>query len=131
MMTSATPIRRLVLFLAGLLGCAGVALAAAATHGGDPHFFGAASTMCLAHAPALLALYAGYGRLRTAPAAGLLIGLGTLLFAGDLVYRHFHDTGLFPMAAPIGGFAMMAGWLAAALGAFLRTPVDADIADDR
>lgn len=118
-MTLAFGIRRLVLFLAGLLGCAGVALAAAATHGGDAHFFGAASTMCLAHAPALLALYAGYDRIRTAPAAGPILGLGTLLFAGDLVYRHFHDTGLFPMAAPIGGLAMMAGWIAVAIGALL------------
>ncbi|KAA0700669.1 DUF423 domain-containing protein [Neorhizobium sp. P12A] len=118
-MNSTASIRSLILFLAGLLGCAGVALAAAATHGADAHYFGAASTMCLAHAPALLAVYAGYDRFRTAPAAGLVLGLGTLLFGGDLIYRHFHDTGLFPLAAPIGGFAMMAGWILAALGAFL------------
>jgi uncharacterized membrane protein YgdD (TMEM256/DUF423 family) len=112
-------IRNFILLLAGVIGCAGVALAAAATHGGDTHYFGAASTMSLAHAPALLAIYAGYDRLRTAPAAGLVLGLGTLLFGGDLIYRHFHDTGLFPLAAPIGGFAMMAGWILAGLGAFL------------
>lgn len=112
-------ISNIILLLAGLLGCAGVALAAAATHGGDQHFLGAASTMALAHAPALVGIYAGYHRFRTAPAAGLVLGLGTLLFAADLVWRHAHDTGLFPYAAPIGGFAMMAGWLLVAAGAFL------------
>jgi uncharacterized membrane protein YgdD (TMEM256/DUF423 family) len=117
-MRPADSLRSAILFLAGLLGCAGVALAAAATHGQDAHYFGAASTMCLAHAPALLAIYAGYDRFRTAPAAGLVLGLGTLLFAGDLIFRHYHETGLFPLAAPIGGFAMMAGWILAALGAF-------------
>lgn len=110
-------IHPLTLFVAGILGAAGVALAAAASHGGDTHFLGSASTMCLAHAPALLALYAGYGRIRTAPLAAVLLGLGTLVFAGDLVSRHFGGSSLFPLAAPTGGFAMIAGWVVVALGA--------------
>ena len=113
-------IQPLTLFVAGILGAAGVALAAAASHGGDTHFLGSASTMCLAHAPALLALYAGYGRIRTAPLAAVLLGLGTLVFAGDLVSRHFGGSSLFPLAAPTGGFAMIAGWVVLALGAFFR-----------
>ena len=114
-------IRPATLFVAGLLGGGGVALAAAASHGGDTHFLGSASTMCLAHAPALLALYAGYARIRTAPLAALLLGLGTLIFAGDLISRHFGGSSLFPLAAPTGGLGMIAGWAAIALGAFFRS----------
>lgn len=114
-------IRPLLLFVSGVLGLGGVALAAAATHGGDAHFLGNASTMCLAHAPALLALYAGYRHIRTAPAAGALLGLGTLLFAGDLINRHYNGSSLFPMAAPTGGIAMMAGWLMVAFGALVKS----------
>ncbi|NEI69961.1 DUF423 domain-containing protein [Rhizobium lusitanum] len=120
-MSIGTAIRPATLFAAGILGGGGVALAAAATHGGDTHFLGAASTMSLAHAPALLALYAGYDRIRTAPAAAILLGLGTLIFAGDLIIRHFGGSSLFPMAAPTGGMGMIAGWVAIALGAFFRT----------
>jgi uncharacterized membrane protein YgdD (TMEM256/DUF423 family) len=113
--------RPFLLLLSGIFGCAGVALSAAAAHaGGDTHLLASASTMCLAHAPALLALYAVFRQLRVAGLAGLLMGLGTLLFVGDVLTFYFRGSGLFPMAAPIGGFAMMAGWLVVALGAFFR-----------
>ena len=112
-------IRPLILVLSGVLGAGGVALAAAASHGGDTHFLGSASTMCLAHAPALLALHAGFDRIRTAAIAGLLLGLGTLLFGLDLVVRHYGMASLFPLAAPTGGLAMIIGWAAIVLGAFL------------
>jgi uncharacterized membrane protein YgdD (TMEM256/DUF423 family) len=106
---------------AGLFGFAGVALAAAAAHGGgDAHLVASASTMCLVHAPALLALAIGAEKLKTAGIAGLLIGIGTLLFSGDLVMSRYAGLGLFPMAAPTGGFAMMFGWLAVAIGAFFH-----------
>jgi uncharacterized membrane protein YgdD (TMEM256/DUF423 family) len=111
----------LLLTFAGLFGFAGVALAAAAAHGGgDAHLVASASAMCLAHAPALLALAIGADKLKTAGIAGLLIGIGTLLFAGDLVMTRYAGLGLFPMAAPTGGFAMMFGWLAVVVGAFFR-----------
>lgn len=116
MMTSANIVRPLLLLAAGVLGMAGVGLAAAASHLGDGHLLGNASTMCLAHAPALVALAASLERFRTASIAGLLLGLGTLLFAGDLLNRHYNGAALFPMAAPAGGMAMMAGWLAVGLG---------------
>lgn len=119
-MSIANRIRPLILFIAGLVGGGGVALAAAASHGADAHLLGNAAQICLAHGPALLALYAGYNRIRTAAAAGLLIGVGTLLFTGDLLSRHFWGSGLFPMAAPTGGMAMMAGWLFVAAGAFFH-----------
>lgn len=114
-------LRPLVLFLAGLIGAAGVALAAAATHMGGA-LLGPASAMCLAHAPAMLALFAAHRLLRPATGAGLLMGLGTVLFAGDLVLKQFYAIALFPMAAPSGGILMMLGWLLAGLGAFMPQP---------
>ncbi|MGF9563576.1 DUF423 domain-containing protein [Neorhizobium sp. JUb45] len=101
------------------MGLCGVALAAAASHSGDTHFLGSASTMCLAHAPVLLGLYLGHARFRTATLAALVLGLGTIVFAGDLISRHFLGDRLFPFAAPFGGTLMMLGWLVIAAGAFL------------
>ncbi|MBW9086377.1 DUF423 domain-containing protein [Rhizobium wenxiniae] len=100
------------------MGLSGVALAAAASHGGDTHFLGNASTMCLAHAPVLLALYVGHATFRTATLSALVLCLGTILFAGDLVARHYFGDRLFPFAAPMGGTLMMLGWLLIAAGAF-------------
>lgn len=117
-MESLAKLRPLILLVSGLTGLSGVALAAAASHGGDTHFLGNASTMCLAHAPVLLALYIGHGAFRTATLAALVLGLGTIVFAGDLVARHYLGERLFPFAAPMGGSLMMFGWLLIAAGAF-------------
>ena len=57
---------------------------------------------------------------RTSNPAGMLLSLGTILFAADLVCRHYTSNALFPMSAPIGGLIMMAGWLAIAFGAIFR-----------
>ena len=120
-------IRPTLLFFSGIFGCAGVALAAAAAHaGGDSHLLASASAMCLAHAPALPALHVGYRAIRTAPLAGLLMTIGTLLCPADLLALYGRGAGLFPMAAPIGGFAMMGGWLVVAAGAFFRRGKAAD-----
>jgi uncharacterized membrane protein YgdD (TMEM256/DUF423 family) len=113
-------LRPLILIASGLTGAAGVALAAAASHGGDTVFLGSASTMCLAHAPVLLGLYLGHRAFRTATLAALILGFGTIVFAGDLVSRHYLGDRLFPMAAPLGGSLMMLGWLAIAAGAFFQ-----------
>ena len=114
-------LRPLILFVSGLMGAAGVALAAAASQGGDTLFLGSASTMCLAHAPVLLGLYLGRGHFRTATLAAIILGLGTIVFAGDLVSRHYLGDRLFPFAAPFGGTMMMLGWLVVAAGALFRT----------
>lgn len=114
-------LRPLILFVSGLMGAVGVALAAAASHGGDTLFLGSASTMCLAHAPVLLGLYLGQKHVRTATLAALVLGLGTSVFAGDLVSRHYLGNRLFPFAAPFGGTMMMLGWLIMAAGAFFRS----------
>jgi uncharacterized membrane protein YgdD (TMEM256/DUF423 family) len=111
---------RLALFLAGLIGAAGVILSAMAAHGGDSHLYSAAATACMAQAPALLAIHIGWEKIRTALLAAALIGLGCLLFSGDLVFRARYGNGLFPMSAPTGGFMMIAGWIAVAAGALFR-----------
>lgn len=116
--------RPAILMLAGFMGASGVMLAAAASHGADGRLLGSASTMCLAHAPVLLALYLAYGRIKAATLAALVLGCGTVLFSADLLSRHFAQTGLFPMAAPTGGGLMILGWLLIALGGFL--PKEAD-----
>jgi uncharacterized membrane protein YgdD (TMEM256/DUF423 family) len=111
---------RLTLLLAGLIGALGVALSAMAAHGGDTRLVGAAAAVCMAEAPALLALSIGWEKVRTALPASLLLGLGCLLFAGDLLYRHLNGAALFPMAAPTGGVMMILGWVAVAAGALFR-----------
>jgi uncharacterized membrane protein YgdD (TMEM256/DUF423 family) len=113
-------LRPAILFIAGLMGLFGVVSAAAASHGADPRLLGGASAMCLAHAPALVALYAAWPMVRTAAIAALLLSTGTALFAADLTARHLLGHGLFPMSAPTGGGLMMLGWLAIAAGAFFK-----------
>lgn len=110
---------RLFGVFAGLFGMCGIGLAAAASHMDDQRLLGSAALMCLVHAPALLGLIATRNRLRFSTLSGVLLILGVLLFAGDLVKRHFTGTGLFAMSAPSGGMIMMAGWLVAGLGALL------------
>ncbi|MDQ0321358.1 uncharacterized membrane protein YgdD (TMEM256/DUF423 family) [Pararhizobium capsulatum DSM 1112] len=116
---AARDFRRVLPFIAGMMGAAGVAAAAAASHGADPRLLGGASAMCLAHAPALIALAAAWEKLRLAATSALLLSLGTALFAADLTMRHFAGHGLFPMSAPTGGTLMMIGWLTLAVGALL------------
>ena len=106
---------KLHLMIACLFGVTGIALLAAATHATGAKTTEIAGQMLLFHAPAILAV-------TTARRADLLHDLvarialsvlisGTVLFAGDLALRGLLATRLFPMASPIGGFAMMGGWL--------------------
>ena len=100
---------RPLLALAGLCGALGVALAAAAQHGGYADLAIAASFL-LVHAPALIGLsLLPRGRLLTATAIVMVIGLA--LFCGDLVCLTYLGHSLFPMSAPLGGTAMILGWL--------------------
>lgn len=110
---------RPVLILAGgLFGAAGVALSAAAAHAGGGNVATAASFL-LAHAPALLAIGL-LGRSRVMAAGGVILLVGVLLFAGDLLLRHYVGARLFPLAAPAGGTAMIIGWLVVAASAFTQ-----------
>lgn len=103
---------RATLVVAGVVGAAGVMAAAGASHGGDvSRNLSAVATICLAHAPVLLGLaLAGRGMVLRVAAA--LIGIGTLVFAGDLGMREWLGHGLFAGAAPLGGGSMILGWVA-------------------
>jgi uncharacterized membrane protein YgdD (TMEM256/DUF423 family) len=118
---------RIVMVLAGVMGAAGVALAAMVAHLPDAGRLGPASSMLLFHALAAIAAMLSCDRALihavAGAAAALGFVLGTLLFAGDLTLRHFAGHGLFPMAAPTGGSVTIASWLVlagAALLAFRR-----------
>ncbi|WP_159950619.1 DUF423 domain-containing protein [Rhizobium sp. 18065] len=117
-------VARLLPVAAGLIGAAGVALAAAASHAGGEALLRPASTICLAHAPALLALAVAGRSVRLGSLSGAMMTVGTLLFAGDLVSRQFAGSGLFPMAAPTGGLTLISAWLLLAVGAMLPRRAD-------
>lgn len=102
--------RRMGLAMAGLFGAIGVAAAAASSHGGSERNLGAIAAIGLAHGPALLAL-ALAGRGRVLGIAAVLLAAGTAIFIGDLGMREWLGRGLFPGAAPLGGVAMIGGWL--------------------
>ncbi|MCJ2118060.1 DUF423 domain-containing protein [Methylobacterium sp. J-001] len=116
-------IDRALVALACLAGLLGVALSAAAAHIPGADSLKTAAQFLLFHAPAILALagFAAAGLARPGLmrlASGLLV-LGLILFCGDLSVRAWLQHPLFPMAAPIGGFALMGGWLAGILGALV------------
>ena len=117
----------ILIALAGLMGAAGVALAAASAHAGSEAKLDSAAYLLILHAAAVVAGAAAVDRglawrpLGVAALAGFAVG--SLLFAGDLSLRAFAGTRLLPMAAPTGGLLMIAGWLAlgaAAVVAMLR-----------
>lgn len=104
--------------VAGLLGAGGIAAAAASAHSGDQRLMGAVALVAVGNAPVLLFLSATARENAFRAIAGLLIASGAILFCGDLGMRAANGSGLFPMAAPGGGFAMIGGWLAVAASAF-------------
>lgn len=112
---------RLLVGLAGLMGAAGVALAAASAHGGDASRLATASTMLLFHATAILATVALLARGLLHGGIGLVAAIGFAsgagLFAGDLTLRQYAGHSLFPYAAPTGGTVLIAGWLAVSVAA--------------
>ena len=104
---------RFMSLLAGLYGASGVALSAMAAHSGGSNTVTAANFL-LFHAPVVLLCGSGLlGPAIARASAGLAAGI--LLFCGDLLARDFAGTRLFPYAAPAGGIAMIAGWLAIAV----------------
>jgi uncharacterized membrane protein YgdD (TMEM256/DUF423 family) len=109
-----------LIVVAGLMGAAGVALAAAGAHAKPG--LESAGYILLFHAPAVMAavLAMAQGTLgRSALPAAIGLALGAILFAGDLTLRAFVGARLFPMAAPTGGFILIASWLALAMVAIL------------
>ncbi|GAA2827577.1 uncharacterized membrane protein YgdD (TMEM256/DUF423 family) [Aminobacter aminovorans] len=107
---------RFLFVAAALCGAAGVALSAAASHGGSTNVATAANFL-LFHAPVLIALSLVAARILHIGAAVLL--LSVLLFSGDLLARDYLGQRLFPFAAPLGGTGMILGWLTLAVGGLL------------
>ena len=119
------PVIRVLVAVAALMGAAGVAASAAAAHVGGGTNLATAAHFLLFHAAAIVglaALAAQAGRGRTAVTIGAAaIAVGALLFSGDLALRALMEVKLLGGSAPVGGMAMIAGWLVVALAApFLR-----------
>ena len=112
---------RVLIVLAAIMGADGVILAAASAHQADASRLGAASSMLLFHACAVLGTVALaeraliHARIGLVAASGFVIAAA--LFAGDLTMRQYAGQGLFPMAAPTGGTLLIASWLLLALSA--------------
>ncbi len=116
-----TKLHRVLVVLAGLMGACGVMLAAASAHLPDAARLGAASSMLLFHACAVLGAVALAERGVVDPRIGLAAAFGFVvaagLFAGDLTIRQYAGHGLFPMAAPTGGTLLIVSWLVLAVSA--------------
>ncbi|EJW10251.1 hypothetical protein A33M_0264 [Rhodovulum sp. PH10] len=114
----------LLVLVAGLMGAAGVALAAAAAHAMPGAGLDSAAYILLFHAAAVTAGAAAIASglvwrpLALVALAGLVVG--ALLFSGDIALRAFAGHRIFPMAAPTGGSLMILAWIALAVAAAVR-----------
>ncbi len=102
--------------VAGLLGAAGVALAAVAAHRVAEPSLATAAMFLIVHAAAAVALSAVASG--TPLPVGLLASaslmiLAVALFSGDVATRVLLEGRLFPMAAPLGGSLLILAWVIA------------------
>lgn len=114
----------LLFVFAGLMGAAGIGLAAAGAHAAPGTGLDSAGNMLLFHAAGVAAIAAGvemgllWRPLGLVAAFGLV--LGAALFSGDLALRAFGGARLFPRAAPTGGIVMIVSWLLVTGAAIVR-----------
>jgi uncharacterized membrane protein YgdD (TMEM256/DUF423 family) len=117
---------RIIIFAAGLMGAAGVILAAVAAHKAGGTLLPAASSMLLFHAPAALLATLLADRQIISPRLGLAAAggfvAGATLFSTDLTVLQFLGHRLFPMAAPSGGTLMILSWFLLAIAAVWPRP---------
>ncbi|HEU5018205.1 MAG TPA: DUF423 domain-containing protein [Pseudolabrys sp.] len=112
--------------LAGLMGAAGIILAAAGAHGKPGTGLDNAGYLLLIHAAAIVAVVvAAQQHVILRPLGlvvlwGFIVGAG--LFAADVSARAYFGGRLFPYAAPTGGTIMMLSWLALVAAAIARAP---------
>ena len=115
----------LLIVLAGLMGAAGVVLAAMGAHRAPAGTLSSAAYMLLFHAPVILAVVLLRDRGMVQPslalAAAIAFVVGAGLFAADVALCELAGHRLFPMAAPTGGVILIASWLAVALSALLAS----------
>ena len=112
---------RILVILAAIMGADGVALAAASAHLADAARLGAASSMLLFHATAVLGALVLSDRGTVNARVGLFAAFGFVtgagLFAGDLTLRQYAGHSLFPLAPPTGGTLLILSWLLLAIAA--------------
>lgn len=106
---------RALIVIAGLMGAAGIVLAALGAHGGDLPRLASASSMLLFHAPVILSVLLLRDRQLVqryvAVVAAIGFAAGGILFAADLTIRDLAGHALFAMAAPTGGTILIGAWL--------------------
>ncbi len=114
---------QILLALAGLMGAAGIALAAAGAHGKPGAGLDSAGYLLIMHAVAVMAgvALARQGLIARPLAPVMMWGfvLGAALFAADVAARAWIGTRLFPFAAPAGGLIMIASWAVLVVAALL------------
>lgn len=108
-----------LLTIAGLFGTCGVGLSAVAAHAALGETLEAAALMLLVHAAVFVAASALALCDEAAVSLDLrlsltVLGMGVALFSGDLAARFWAGDRLFAMAAPLGGLAMIVGWIGVA-----------------
>ena len=112
---------RILVSLAAIMGADGVILAAASAHLADAARLGAASSMLLFHATAVLGALVLSDRGTVNARVGLFAAFGFVtgagLFAGDLTLRQYAGHSLFPLAPPTGGTLLILSWLLLAIAA--------------
>src|ERR1051325_2672416 len=104
-----------LLVFAGLMGAAGIALAAASAHGAPGSGLDSAGYLLLLHATSVVGGVALFHQSMLSRGAGLIALCGFVVGAA-LTYI---GTRLFPVAARTGGIIMIAGWLVLALAALM------------
>ena len=106
---------RTLMLIGTLYGALGVIMAAMAGHAFPGSTLGPGSQFLMIHAAALvglsIALETGLVAEQMGRLGAYLLLAGTALFSGDMAVRAFFHIPLFPLAAPIGGFMMIGGWL--------------------
>lgn len=112
---------RVLVILAGIMGAAGVILAAVSAHQADTTRLAAASSMLLFHTAAVLGAAAlvqcGVIHARIGIVAVWGFVIAAALFATDLTLRQYFSRGLFSFAAPTGGMLLIVSWLVLAIAA--------------
>jgi uncharacterized membrane protein YgdD (TMEM256/DUF423 family) len=107
---------QILIALAGLMGAAGVVLAAAGAHGKPGAGLDSAGYLLLIHAVAVIAGTAAmrFGIILRPLGIIVLWGFaaGAPLFAADVAARAYFGGRLFPYAAPTGGVILIISWLA-------------------
>ena len=114
----------ILLVIAGLMGAAGITVAAIGAHAYLGAGLDSAGYILLFHAAAVIGLVAAVDRELVMRNVGLLsaagLVVGSLLFAGDVILPIYAGFGLFPQAAPTGGVILIVSWIGLALAAAMR-----------